>query len=372
MIKGPITFKFEKLVERKDSGLVPEAALAAFKKKADKLLDEPMLCVTDKKLKAPSGNVHEYMSCGLYWWPNPDTPNGLPYVNRDGVPNPDSNDRNSPRRLFYKIKDLALAELYFGGGAYAACAERQLYDWFLNPETYMEPNARYAQAIPGYCEGRSTGLIDFAVSYMLFDGVGILECLGKISEDIVLGVKNWFSRFADWMLTHENGIGMGNADNNIGVWHDLQILAMAVFCDRQQLVKNICTTAYRRRFLTVVKPDGSQPTELDRSKPMHYSIFTLDALMGIANIASRLGYPEYWGVDGVRGKNVITSAVDFIYPCIKHPESSPYSDLLNGKYGPSLAHLLYRVALRTGDMKYRELADEFGVTDAQWLLEPMP
>ena len=34
--------------------------------------------VTDKTLSPPSGNKHDYMSLAPYWWPNPNTANGLP------------------------------------------------------------------------------------------------------------------------------------------------------------------------------------------------------------------------------------------------------------------------------------------------------
>ena len=45
--------------------------------------------VTDKTLSPPSGNKHDYMSLAPYWWPNPNTANGLPYIRRDGVVNPE-------------------------------------------------------------------------------------------------------------------------------------------------------------------------------------------------------------------------------------------------------------------------------------------
>ena len=56
---------------------------------ADKLLAEPDPAVTDKGMTPPSGDKHDYISMGRYWWPNPDTEDGLPYVRRDGHSNPD-------------------------------------------------------------------------------------------------------------------------------------------------------------------------------------------------------------------------------------------------------------------------------------------
>src|SRR4051812_32496976 len=34
------------------------------------------------------GGTNDFYSNGDYWWPNPDTTNGLPYVKRDGETNP--------------------------------------------------------------------------------------------------------------------------------------------------------------------------------------------------------------------------------------------------------------------------------------------
>ena len=45
--------------------------------------------VTDKAVVPPSGDKHDDMSQAPYWWPNPATPNGLPYVQRDGERNPE-------------------------------------------------------------------------------------------------------------------------------------------------------------------------------------------------------------------------------------------------------------------------------------------
>src|SRR5262249_30092855 len=38
------------------------------------------LTVVDKTLTPPSGDKHDYMSLARYWWPNPQTADGLPYV----------------------------------------------------------------------------------------------------------------------------------------------------------------------------------------------------------------------------------------------------------------------------------------------------
>ncbi len=363
-----ITYPYEELLKLK--GKVSDAAIARLSKKADDILALPTLKMTDKKLHAPSGNIHDYMSCGLYWWPNPNTPDGLPYINKDGIVNPDSHDGISLGAVGARINTLALTAFYIDERA-AECAEyaeRQLYDWFINPETYMAPNARYAQAIPGICEGRSTGLIDFAVTYQLMDGIGIFRELGLLGAETVAAVKAWFVEFTNWMLTHENGIEMDNGNQNIGAWHDSQILSMALFTDRPQLAKNICLTSYHRRLETLIRPDGSMPTELARTKAIGYSFYAFNAMMMISAMAERLGY-NYWAPDEKRGVSILISAIEFLDPYVRDPDSCPYPDLHRGTHRPALKKALLAAAKRYPDGGYAERAEALGVNDEY--LEPI-
>src|SRR5262245_11940190 len=68
----------------------PNNALAtALRTAADRAMKEGPFSVMDKQMLPPSGDKHDYMSMGTYWWPNPNTANGLPYIRRDGERNPE-------------------------------------------------------------------------------------------------------------------------------------------------------------------------------------------------------------------------------------------------------------------------------------------
>src|SRR4051812_37934879 len=75
-------------VQAKDTSLA--AAYARLLDDAQKAMAAGPWSVIDKKQLAPSGDVHDYMSFGPYWWPDTTKPNGLPYIRRDGVVNPGS------------------------------------------------------------------------------------------------------------------------------------------------------------------------------------------------------------------------------------------------------------------------------------------
>src|SRR5258708_35913864 len=56
-----------------------DAALTTLYKKAKSALKANRFSVVDKPMTPPSGDKHDFLSLARYWWPNPDTPDGLPY-----------------------------------------------------------------------------------------------------------------------------------------------------------------------------------------------------------------------------------------------------------------------------------------------------
>ena len=79
-------------IDRVRSGEYPanekiELALENLRKTADKALKNDAYSVTHKKITPPSGDAHDYLSYSRYWWPDPEKPDGLPYIRKDGVVN---------------------------------------------------------------------------------------------------------------------------------------------------------------------------------------------------------------------------------------------------------------------------------------------
>ena len=327
MTPKTLSFSGSRLEEMKKGNKVPKKVLEELRSQADKHLDSPVIAVVYRNVKAPSGNPHDYSSLGTYWWPNPDTEDGLPYIRRDGLENPVISKDVKFVTLVEMIRELTLAAYYFEEKKYADKAVRMIYDWFLNPETYMTPHASYAQAIPGMCDGRGIGIIDFQNSYSLFDSVAILEALGWISDDTVSGLKAWYSEFVDWLLTSENGLDEDMQLNNHGIWYDVLVLSSAMFTGRKMLADKICLTAYDRRLKPQVMADGSQPLELARTMGIVYSSYNALSMSVLANIAYANGYKNYWEDDADYGHGLIKSTVDFLYPYIINPESFPYEEI---------------------------------------------
>src|SRR6476469_7472519 len=88
------------------------AALANLEKDARRALQQQPLSVISKAVTPPSGDKHDYMSQAPYFWPNPDKPGGLPYINRDGERNPELEkitDHNGLDQMAVAVRALSLA-----------------------------------------------------------------------------------------------------------------------------------------------------------------------------------------------------------------------------------------------------------------------
>jgi hypothetical protein len=177
--------------------------------------------------------------------------------------------------------------------------------------------------------------------------------LELIPSDILDGVRGWYCEFTDWMLTHEFGLGECNDFDNHGSWYDAQIIVSAVFCNRPNLAKSICKDAYERRVKALIRPDGSQPSELRRTQAYNYSYYNLEAIRIIAAVAERLGYTKYWGIDEERGECIIKSAVDFLKAPSLAPENFPYTEFHPERLRARLAE-----AMRSVGKRYDGYADE--------------
>lgn len=367
-----VSFSGDGLLKMKREGKISEGLLNILRERAEAHLLAPRLAVTERRARGISGDPHDYASYGTYWWPNPDTPDGLPFVRRDGEESPFVENEITYRRMTAAAFELSLAAFWLGEEKYARAAERILYDWHLNPETYMTPHAEYSQSIPGICDGRGIGIIDFSMSsYQVFDAVGILEYLGYISEERISGIKKWYSDFADWCLTSEKGNEEECEPNNHGTYFDVHILATAVFTGREALAKKVCATAYNRRITDQIEPDGSQPLELRRTMAMIYSISNLKAISLLVNLASSLGYAEYTSADPRYGDAALKKAVDFLCPYALDMKSFPYVEFKPELVGKSMKELLLWASDRFSVKEYLEYANKLSCVESLRAAYPM-
>ena len=61
--------------------------------------------------------------------------------------------------------------------------------WFINPDTQMNPNLLYAQAIKGVATGRGIGIIDTIHLIEVVQSLRLMEAKGMIDKE-ELGLSN--------------------------------------------------------------------------------------------------------------------------------------------------------------------------------------
>jgi len=365
-----ITFNGENLLKMKAELDMNSALVQNLKKRADELIGARPYNVVARKLKAMSGNPHDYMSMGPYWWPNPNTENGLPYIRRDGEINPETRMEDNYTAMAERVFNLALAAFLFEDKKYGEQAEEFLKVWHLNEDTYMNPHLEYGQSIPGVCTGRGIGLIDTSQSFRIFDAIAILEYMGYITKETVDGLKEWYTKFVNWMLTSEKGIDEDYAHNNHGAWFDVQVAAAALFTGRTSLATKTLNVAYERRIKTHIKEDGSQPAELARTKGMHYSFYNLKALMLLASMADKVKRNvDYWG-DTDTGYALLRRAIDFLYPYACDLSTFPYQEISKSVPKSSMGEALMYAEARYPGNGYAEKAEKFTDDGMLWRLYP--
>jgi len=316
-------------------------------------LTQPPITITAYSSPRSHGGKHDYFSEGDYWWPNPKDPGG-PYIRRDGYSNPANFNahREALIRLSLHVPALTAAWLITHDARYARHAALHLRAWFLDPATKMNPSLTYAQAIWGITPGRGIGIIDTLHLVEVTRAARHLEKAEVFTPTQIGGMRGWFAQYLDWMRTSKNGKEEERAKNNHGTCWAVQAAAFAALTGNGEAMA-LCRDRFRDDLLpTQLAPDGSFPLELARTKPYSYSLFDLDMLAAVCQIASAEDMPEddLWQFRLPNG-NRYKKAVDFMFPYIQDKSKWPYkqdveyfNDLPNRQPSLLFAGLAYREA----------------------------
>lgn len=325
------------------------AAYETLLEQADRLLDAQPLSVMMKEKTPASGDKHDYMSQARYTWPDPTKPDGLPYITRDGISNPELEkyDRVRLGNMASHVITLTLAWYFSGEERYAAKAVEQIRTWFFDRETRMNPNLEYAQIIPGHNgnKGRSIGVLDGYSFVEMLDAAALLEQSKSFSAKDAKALKAWFSQLLDWILTTPQGQGEIAMKNNHGTACDAQIVAYALYTGRLDVAREFLEALPANRIFKQIEPDGRQPEELRRTLAFGYSQYNLTHYIDLFRMAGKLGLsPDRAVSDDGRS---FYKAMDFLASYMGKPiEAWPYQQISEWDYKQQeFAKDLYKVWL---------------------------
>lgn len=299
---------------------------------ADKELTKKPNPVTNKDEIPPSGNKHDYMSMAIYWWPNPDTADGFPWILKDGETNPMTRSANSdPVRLsdmFSGLNKLTMAYYFSGDIKYAEKAKSIIKIWFIDEATKVNPNVTYGQGIPRVIEGRRAGIIEWKGFSNVITAIQVLEFNKLLSPTEKRTLNSWISNYYNWLKTSSYGIENDNGLQNHSTCYDFQMVGIALYLGLNDEAKSRLEAAKIKRIATQIKPDGTQPAELGRTKSMHYATMNLITMSHVAEMGKKLGV-DLFNYTSSEGSSM-RIAFEFLKPYAEREKLWPYKQITPG------------------------------------------
>ena len=292
-------------------------------KNADDYLSKVPETITATFCDRSAGTNHDFYSEGDYWWPDEQNPNG-PYIRKDGLTNPAN--FTAHREVLIRFSQIAgaLASAYVltNDEKYAEKLALHLKAWFVDPDTKMNANLLYAQAIKGVATGRGIGIIDTVHLVEVTKAIHAIENSSALTKADLEAIKLWFSNYLNWITTHEYGIAERDNGNNHSVCWTMQVAAFADLI-KDTKTMDFCRNFYKSTLLpNQMGKDGSFPLELKRTKPYGYSLFNLDAMTSICQILSTR-QDNLFAYTTIDGRN-LELGIKFMVPYIENKSVWPF------------------------------------------------
>jgi hypothetical protein len=117
------------------------------------------------------------------------------------------------------------------------------------------------------------------------------------------------------------------AQNNRGIAYDLELISFALFAGRGDIARETARQRAPALLARLIAADGSQPGETARANGLSYSLFALQLMFRLADLAACVDV-DLWP-DPAQGAG-IRAALDFLIPYFGHEETWPYRQARRG------------------------------------------
>lgn len=287
-----------------DPGLMPayEALVGA----ADAYMALAPEAVVHKGKMPPSGDKHDFYAIGKYAWPNPDTPDGMPYIRKDGYTNPEAfSDEYDLRRYWEmrtRVNTLTFAYFFTGNEAYAAKAAELVRVWFVQPDTRMNPNFSYASSLPGVYDGMPIGIIEGVQLIGLLDSVHLLLRSNHWTASDDEALKLWLDTYTKWLTDSPQGKAEARTKTNHASWYAAQIAAFSLYTGSLERAKQMMAFAIEQIHIQF-DANGALHSELRRNRALLYSLYGMNSFVTLARCGEALGY-DLWRYKTLDGRGI--------------------------------------------------------------------
>ena len=252
---------------------------------------------------------------------------------------------------------LGLAYYFTGEPKYADRAALLLRAWFLDPATRMNPNVRYAQFRPGSDDAPvQYGVLETTRLLRAVDADGLIAGSPAWTDADHEAMRAWFSDYADYLQTSDQGRAERGSENNHGTWYAAQVAGYLLYLGRDDEAKAFIAERSRHFIDEHFAADGSQPLELDRTRPLHYSRYNLYGMMQLARLGDRVGV-DLWTYRNPEGATIRT-ALDWLVPKFLDRQGSGLKDIT-----PELKPSDLYIPLRLAADAYHEPAYEARIAE---------
>lgn len=301
-----------------DGALGPAVAAAA--DSARRVLTLGPWTVTDKAWTPGGADHHDFVHVADYAWPDPDRPDGLPWVIRDGRVNPDAagmaRDGAWLRELGLAVRALTLGWWVTGDAAMAERVALLVRTWFTDATTRMRPALDHAVVVPGRTEPAGWGLARLQAVTDVVDCVELLEA-GAVDWSGVAGFRTWCADLCDWLRSSQLLRSEIDRGNNHTTWALDLVLALATHAGATDPF-DVLPASPMELLDAQVGPDGRQPAEESRPRSFYYCGFNAAGMLSVARRAGRLG------LDLSRPDDPPRRALDAMVDALVDPSSWPH------------------------------------------------
>ncbi len=181
---------------------------------------------------------------------------------------------------------------------------------------------------------------------------GFLRRSSHWSDGDQQALVEWATEFLRWLRSSKSGREEARAQNNHGTLYDVQVAHLALVTGDLHLARETVERARERRIARQIRPDGSQPLELERAEPFYYLLYHLAALFKLATRAEHAGV-DLWRYETDRGAG-IRKALDYVVPHLEDPSTAR---AFEGKaeWWPPFSAVLFQAGRVYGDERYLNL-----------------